>query len=241
MITTKAGAEGYYWFFGIVEDVQDPLQVGRVKVRIFNTHPPEKTQVTTDDLHWAFIIMPPNSAGHQQIGISPTGILVDSVVLGFFADGREQQVPIVLGTLAGIPGNNVANHDVAKLARGINDISKTQLGPEPASAYGAQYPHNKVLRTKQGHVVEVDDTPGSERIHVYHKSGTYSEVNNIGRKVEKVVADNYHIVAGNEEVYIKGNVNVRVIGNVNILVDGTYTLESKGNMTIKAPRVDINP
>lgn len=237
----KAGTEGFYWFFGKVEDLNDPEMLGRIKVRAYYFHPQDQTLVTTDDLHWAFVLMPVFSAGHKEIGLSPTGIMVDSVVFGFFADGGETQMPIVMGTLASIPGNDRSKHDVAKLAREINDIQKSLIGPEPASAYGAKYPHNKVLRTEQGHVVEIDDTPGAERIHVYHKSGTYTEINNIGRKVDKVVDDNYHIVAGNEEVFIRGNVNVRVQGNVNILVDGTYTLESKGNMTLKAPRIDLNP
>ena len=240
-MTRKAGAEGFRWFFGKVEDVNDPKMLGRVKVRAYNIHPQKTSLVGTDDLPWATVIMPPFSAGNQQVGLSPTGMNVGTVIFGFFADGDRCQFPIVLGTLAAIPDNNLAKHDVAKLAREINDIEKTTIGPEPSSPYAAKYPNNKVLRTERGHTIEIDDTPGAERIHLYHKSGTYTEINAEGRKVEKVANDNYHIVAGNEEVYIKGNVNVRVVGNVNILVDGTYTLESKGNMTLKAPRIDLNP
>lgn len=240
MITTKAGAQGFRWFFGVVEDREDPLEVGRVRVRVYNTHPQKKSLVNTEDLHWAFVIGSINSAGHQQVGVSPTGMMVGSVVFGFFADGEESQMPIILGTLASIPGGVVEQHDVAKLARGINDISKALLGPEPASAYGAKYPFNKVMRTESGHVIEVDDTPGSERIHVFHKSGTYNEVNSVGRKVDKVVGDNYHIVAGNEEVYIEGSVNVRVKGDVNITVDGNYTLNVTGNVIINGSIINLN-
>ena len=241
MITTKAGSQGFRWWFGKVEDRDDPQKLGRVKVRVFNVHPQKEALVTKNDLHWAFVIMPPFSAGHERIGMSPTGIVVDSVVFGFFVDGEEGQVPMVLGTLASMPGGIADNNDVPKPAREINDVKKSPLGPEPASAYASKYPYNKVIQTEGGHVVEVDDTPGHERIHIFHKAGTYTEINEDGRKVDKVNNDNYHIVAGNEEVYIKGNVNVRVIGNVNIVVDGTYTLESKGNMTLKAPRIDLNP
>lgn len=241
MITTKAGAQGFRWWFGQVEDRDDPKQIGRVRVRVFNTHPQGKSLVKTDDLHWAFPIMPPTSAGHQRVGVSPTGIAVGSIVFGFFADGEESQIPIVLGTLASMPGGIEANNDLPRTARGTNDVKKTTLGPEPSSAYAAKYPYNKVMQTEGGHVIEVDDTPGSERIHVFHKSGTYSEIDKTGRKVDKVVGDEYQITAGNRDVYIKGNVNVHVLGNVNILVDGTYTLESKGNMTLKAPRIDLNP
>jgi hypothetical protein len=119
------------------------------------------------------------------------------------------------------------------VAREVNNISKTYDSMEPQSAYRARYPFNKVLRTEGGHVVEIDDTPGSERIHIFHKSGTYSEIDNTGRKVDKVVGDSFEITLGNKTVHINGNVN--------ILVEGTYTLESKGNMTLKAPRIDLNP
>lgn len=237
-LSIKAGQEGFRWFFATVENRDDEKQVGRIQIRIHGIHPPEKSLVKTADLPWAYVIMPPNSAGLTEVGTSPTGILVGSTVFGFFADANECQIPIVMGTLAGIPKTG---HDVPSTARGTNNVKKTTLGPEPASAYAAQYPYNKVIQTEGNHVIEIDDTPGQERIHVFHKSGTYTEINADGRKVDKVADDNYHIVAGNEEVYIQGNVNVRVVGNVNILVDGTYTLESKGKMTLKAPRIDLNP
>ena len=35
---------------------------------------------------------------------------------------------------------------------------------------------NKVFETESGHVQEFDDTPGQERIHTYHRSGTFHEV-----------------------------------------------------------------
>ena len=38
------------------------------------------------------------------------------------------------------------------------------------------YPNNKVTQTPSGHVIEIDDTPDAERIHIYHKSGTFIEM-----------------------------------------------------------------
>lgn len=235
--SVNAGQEGFRWFFAVVENRDDPKQIGRVQIRIHGIHPQNKAMVKTDDLPWAPVILPPFSAGLQGVGVSPTGIVVGSTIFGFFADANECQMPIVLGTLAGIPKEG---HDVSPEARGTNSISKTSTGSEPASAYGAKYPYNKVIKSESGHLVELDDTPGAERIHIYHKGGTYTEVSG-SRKVEKVVGDNYHIVAGNEEVYIQGKVNVVVTGDVNIKVNGTYTVESSGVMTLKAPKIDLNP
>lgn len=233
MTTKKLGQEGFVWFVGVVEDRNDPLKLGRVKVRIYDFHTLNKALMPTDELPWAIIMMPSYLPSHNKVGLSPTGLTLGSTVIGFFMDGHDSNQPVIMGTIHGIPGNNNNKHDVTDLARDTNSISKSYDSMEPESAYDSKYPFNKVFRTENGHVVEFDDTPGKERIHVYHKSGTYTEIDKDGRKVDKVVDDYFEIVLGNKTVHIKGNVN--------ILVDGTYTLESKGNMLIKAPRVDINP
>ena len=56
---------------------------------------------------------------------------------------------------------------------------------EPESAFNGAYPYNKVTQTESGHIIEVDDTPGSERIHIYHKSGTYVEIDSNGSMVKR--------------------------------------------------------
>lgn len=235
------GQEGFTWFIGVVEERNDPLKLGRVRVRVYNFHPSDKSLVPTDQLPWALIMLPPVHPSHQQIGLSPVGLTIGSTVLGFFMDGNDGNQPVVIGTMHGIPDNNIQKHDVSLLAREINDIEKDKDAYEPETAYEAKYPFNKVLKTESGHVVEIDDTPGKERIHLYHKSGTYTEINKDGRRVDKTVDKHFEIIFSDETIHIRGNQEVKIDGNVNILVDGTYTLESKGNMLIKAPRIDFNP
>lgn len=247
MTATTLGQDGFRWFLGTVEDRDDPLKLGRVRVRIFNVHTEKKNLISTNDLPWAVMMNPINSASLKDVGISPTGIRVGSVVVGFFMDGNDSNIPVVMGTLVGIAENKQELHDVPKEAREINSIVKQPTAAdspfrgEPPSAYKAKYPCNKVIKTERGHVIEVDDTPGKERFHIYHRTGTYSETNEQGRKVTKVVDDDFDIVVKNRDVYIGGNLNVRIKGNVDVLVDGTYTVESKGNMTFIAPRIDLNP
>lgn len=241
MTTRHIGSEGFRWFVGVVEDVDDPLKAGRLKVRIYNSYSESKALAPTDTLPWATVLNPISSASLNGVGISPTGILPGSTVVGFFMDGNDSNYPVILGTIAGVPGTPESEHDVPHEAREVNKIIKEQRGPEPVSAYGAKYPKNKVIRTENGHVIELDDTPDNERIHIYHKSGTYTEINNVGRKVDKVVDNSYEVIVKNNEVWVGGNVNVVVKGNVNVLVDGTYTVESKGNMKFVAPRIDLNP
>ena len=256
------GEEGFRWFFGKVEDRDDPKKIGRVRLRIYNVHPfktsgePDIVSVPTSHLPWAMPVNSIVSAGiigagvKDGVGISPTGMMIGTTVFGFFADGNECQMPIVLGTVAGLIGKDEENElpksaietNSAGALKASKRISGTLPFPgEPVSPYNAKYPYNKVLRTETGHLIEVDDSPANERIHIMHKTGTYVEIDQSGQVVIKSVDDRFDITTKDNNVYVGGNVNVSVKGNVNMLVDGTYTLESKGNMLFKAPRIDFNP
>ena len=54
---------------------------------------------------------------------------------------------------------------------------------EPETPYGKvkgvetdnMYPYNKVYESESGHAMEFDDTKDNERVHLYHRSGSYIE------------------------------------------------------------------
>jgi hypothetical protein len=227
MTVKSLGREGFVWFLGTVENRDDPLQLGRVKVRALNFHVSNKSLMPTDELPWAIVQMPVTSTSLNKVGISPTGITVGATVVGFFLDGNDANYPVITGTIHGIPDNNAQLHDVSELARGINSLQKTYDSYEPKSAYASKYPYNKVLQTEGGHVVEFDDTPGQERIHIFHKSGTYSEIDKDGRQVDKVVGNKVEIVLKDNTVHILGTVNIKVDGDYNLNVDGDIIMNGK--------------
>lgn len=101
---------------------------------------------------------------------------------------------------------------------------------EPEVPYQAEYPMNHVRESESGHIEEWDDTEGAERLHRYHKSGTFEEDHPSGTKVQKIVKDQYTIVHGDDYVLIKGNANVTVDGTCNILVKGNANIEVNGNV-----------
>lgn len=127
---------------------------------------------------------------------------------------------------------------------------------EPQTPYDATYPYNRVIETESGHIIEWDDTPGVERTHVYHRSGTFSEIYPDGIKVEKIVGNNYKIVMeeqyehiqnrynltidgpfnvivqNNANIVVKGDVNLSVGGNLNTVVGGDYILRVAGAITM---------
>ena len=184
--------------------------------------------------------MQPTSASYQKTGLSPNGLMVGSTVWGFFADGGEGQVPMVLGSLPGIEDKDQAKHDVNLLAREVNPLNKNTVGPEPSSAYSAVYPYNRVYQSESGHVIELDDTPNKERIHVFHRSGTYTEINQEGRRVNKIVGDDIEVVLKDKTVYIQGNAKVEIIGNVDVTVNGNYNLNVTGDIKINGKTINLN-
>lgn len=233
MTTKRMGEETFRWFHGVVEDINDPQQLGRVRVRVTNEHDDPKIQTT--DLIWATPIMPPTSAGFKGIGQAPVGMQNGSHVFGFYLDGHEKQLPMIWGTFAKLPDGTQNTNEVPGLARGINTININKFGNEPDQAYAAKYPFNNVTATKSGHVIELDDTPSAERIRIYHKSGTYTEVNSQGQSVSKIVGNGYEVVVQDKTVYVGGDCTIVVQGSCNITAQGDAVIEAQASCSLNAP------
>lgn len=297
------GKEGFVWWHGVVEDNADPLFLGRCRVRVFGFHSPDKTELPTEFLPWAYPMQPLTSAALSGIGQSPTGLLVGSHVFGFFRDGDEAQDPVMIGSFGGVPidpANTeegfcdpsgkypakasdvelgvfpvgvsvVGEQDTNRLARN-NDADQMQstvvasrnasrqqsvastpqiaggfTWGEPLSPYSAQYPKNHVRYTESGHIEEYDDTPGSERIHHRHASGSFVEIGNgweknpDGTRVQRIVGDDYEIIHGNKKVHISGGegLNLVIDGAANITINGGGNIQISGKTNILASD-DVN-
>jgi len=86
---------------GVVEDRMDPLEMGRVRVRILGKHSPNLSEIPTESLPWATVMLPTTSPSVS--GLGHTQFLVEGswVVLAFNDDFMQD--PIVLGTVSGMP------------------------------------------------------------------------------------------------------------------------------------------
>lgn len=278
------------WWVGVVEDRKDPKQVGRCRVRIAGSHTEMKSTIPTDHLPWAQPLIPLNDTSSLQIKEG-------DMVMGFYLDGLERQVPIIMGIIPGIPverpspssgfsdprigsdlssapkkplavtpvlGGAVITEGVAsrypenlneptfsRLARN-EKISQTPIqgkktsisvavptaGPgtwsEPATPYAAEYPYNRVMETESGHILEFDDTPGAERVHIYHRSGTSEETHPDGTKVTRINKDAYEIVLSDKNVYVKGDLNITAVGNLNLKAGMNVNIEAGLNIVVNA-------
>lgn len=411
----------FVWWIGVVENREDELGLGRVQVRIFGYHPESTSDLPSSDLPWAQVMMGANNASKDGVGSAPVGLQVGSHVIGFFADGKNAQMPIVMGSLIGMSNGkpdtnnltrgedlqetviqkkkeNLLTSNAFSFARdamslvnsattitnqittqginlrnitskltadlnipeglgsipGLSDIRnisdnlrdqvfqiesqiaqvralgdsieafdakqilereigsykaklnalKDVLGPaqirdleaaidgidniknaanslqkvdaalasvsQIAGAVGnlkslassiagggavkgvlealkvgalsnlwaeiptpaaPLYPFNDLKVTEGGHIEEHDNTPGVERYHRYHPSGSFIEVHPDGSQVQKIVKDNYNIIMGDDKVHIDGNVQVNIVGTSNVVINGDCVQHVNGDMT----------
>ena len=317
------GKDGFSWFVGVVEDRNDPAQLGRVRVRVLGRHSDDLTQVKTTDLPWAHVMHPVTDPSMQGLGHTPSFLTQGSWVVGFFRDIEAQQ-PVVMGTLPGIPdseanpasgfndprgaeavenaykgnpkygpypgeiehsGHDIGEPDTNRLARGrasedhksLIDRREQRYYGDPADAdvdegvaggiplatkpnlesvsdeavaeireyweepvpkgieadaepyISGVYPYNHVFESESGHITEVDDSPGAERLFRQHMSGTFEEIHPDGSVVTKIMGSNFEIVVNSENIVIKGNRNITVEGNVRELIKGDYIQEIEGD------------
>ena len=375
------GKDGFIWWHGVVEDRQDPLYLGRCRVRILGWHTEDKAELPTASLPWAQVLMPVTSASQTNVGHAPVGPVEGTWVMGFYRDGELAQEPVIMGTIPGIPENhaeqgtgfNDPRLDVpsadrmsgdstgtgikgapgetldsfpfppktvktvsggealvtpftdterkaepggslyprelnkpttSKYARGSEDSSasaatigiissknrnaqeidvivprftpsdvflplgqevgagpNTRIGTkdylssddyaillqsqikktitQPNSAYSARYPFNHVYESESGHLIEQDDTPGKERLHWYHRSGTFTEFHPAGMRVDRTNAHRFNIVTGNYESIISGEEKKSIISDYTLNLGGRLTLKSGKDISITSETGDV--
>lgn len=81
------------------------------------------------------------------------------------------------------------------------------------------YPFNKVTQTESGHVIEVDDTPGSERLTLMHRAGSNVEYFPNGDVLKQDVRDSYVQIFRDQYVHLGGYSSVTVNKGLRILIN----------------------
>lgn len=295
------------FYTGVVEDRNDPMMLGRCKVRVVGVHSEDPKLLPVADLPWAHPVTPITSAAMNGIGVAPVGPVEGTMVLVMFADGEEFQHPVMLGTIPGIPivrGSSASRlksarraeektikgdptvgapeasiddsvgfrdpsgkyplkdyleePDTNRLARaqktdhtilktkkdgrktGVKIANSGSSWDQPEVPYAAKYPHNKVFQSESGHTIEIDDTPGAERIHVYSSSGSFVEMDATGNMVTKVKGNGYTIIDRNGVILVEGTCAITVNGDAAIKTGGDCSLEVGGDFGLKAGKVDID-
>jgi len=101
----------------------------RYKVRIIGLHDQGEDQIPSDQLPWANIMYPITAGGGQAASGQTANLRQGNMVFGFFLDGQDQQVPVIMGVL----GNN--SQTVLNQKIGTNRVTNAQGGSLAQSGY----------------------------------------------------------------------------------------------------------
>ena len=103
----------------------------RYKVRIIGLHDQGETTIPSDQLPWAQVMYPVTAGGGQTGAMDSTKLRQGNMVFGFFLDGQERQVPVIMGIL----GNNSQTVLEQKNSTLADTVTDTQPGVIAKSGY----------------------------------------------------------------------------------------------------------
>ena len=104
-------------------------------------------------------------------------------------------------------------------------VKNIDLEVEPVAA--TQYGMADIRETASGHVIELNDTPGGERILFRHKTGAGIEVRPDGTVLVVSTKNKVEVCHGSNEVIVEGEANLTYKGNLNLNVTGDFNVNCR--------------
>jgi len=145
--------------------------------------------------------------------------------------------------MANLDSFDVAYNTIADALAANPSESLIQEPPSAASVDSPPiYPFNQSWDSEAGHSIQLDDTPGRERVRIQHgKSKNFIEMHPNGDQVVKVFGEGFDITVGRKNILVegpctivvKGDCNLQVGGDFNQQINGDYNLAVKGDMNIR--------
>lgn len=138
------GRDGFRWFIAQIAPTskQSKQREGgwgnRYKVRIMGYHPFDAT-IKDDDLPYAHVLMPPTSGSGAANTSESCMIRQGDIVFGFFLDGDDAQLPVILGLFGRTPqvkgGEPSGDTQAFKPFTGYTDeiVATSKMGQEEAN------------------------------------------------------------------------------------------------------------
>ena len=145
------------------------------------------------------------------------------------ARNEKTEDTIVSVKKSGLKTMETAGYDSSGV--GVDSPSPPEMFEEPKTAYNATYPFNHVYESESGHVVEIDDSPGAERLHWYHRSGTFREIHPDGTQVTKVKKSDYTFVI--EDYFLSSTKNIHMSAQEEVTIKGTTGIILNTDMSLK--------
>lgn len=100
------GRDGFRWWIGQIPEIKHWIQNAsnngwgqRYKVRILGYHPLDDKDLTDEDLPWAQVMFPVTAGTGAANVATGTQLQQGDIVIGFFLDGDNAQIPLIMGAL----------------------------------------------------------------------------------------------------------------------------------------------
>lgn len=89
------------------------------------------------------------------------------------------------------------------------------------------YTKADIRETASGHVIELNDTPGGERVLIKHKTGAGVELRPDGTVLVVSTKNKVEVCHGSNEVIVEGEANLTYKGNLNLNVTGDFNVNCR--------------
>ena len=205
-------------YFGVVENVKDPLNSGRVQVRVY----PFYKDFATKDLPWAYVERSTDLGQTRGRGLNQHNLIEGSQVTVEFLDDQMQQ-PIVRGVVPRESDFENLQSFVVHTIKFLNG-SEITVDETPGAEYVKVIDPNRnfILMSTTGITIHVGDAAKKIQIE--------------GAGIVNVTAggDLNVSTSANATVKSSGNLSVSTSGNTTISTEGDTKITTSGNTDIKS-------
>ena len=116
----------------------------RYKVRIIGIHDKDEETIPSDQLPWANVMYPITAGSGAANAYQTPQIRQGNFVFGFFMDGADQQVPVIMGILGNNPQTPL-NTSVGDSKDNFGATSGYARSQDPAKLRGRPFPPDEDL------------------------------------------------------------------------------------------------
>jgi len=193
------GRDGFRWWIGQValKDVWAEQKDGkgwgnRAKVRIMGYHPANTVELKDEDLPWAQIVLPMTAGTGGQGSAQKVRVAPGDIVFGFFMDGDNAQVPVIVGAFGNtsykpekaysgpfIPFTGFTN-DIkppdGKTSQIVGGNTNEQSSTSQPSAVALQ--KSQVQSAGGAGAVGISDAVGDKKLNATKKPSTLDKIEN---------------------------------------------------------------
>lgn len=206
------------FFKGVIEDNDDPLLYGRVRVRVMGVHTENKTDVPTSTLPWATISRSLDYGGLQN-GYGLSSIPQVGTWVFLFFDLGEYDKPVIIGAIAGKDNGNFS--------------------------LDSNYKTTHKIKTPANHIIEIND--GTSEMKILHSNGCELLLSNEGITMTSSNTTNIitlndmetntlgtvnHNSSGSTSITSGASANISAATTINISASGKVTISSGSDIDI---------